>query len=60
MATFPLVLTALLGKPLAYLIYLLIGFGFGYKCLIRTKNVCHIAESINSSVYFFFKKAIFK
>ena len=30
MATFPLVLTAVLGKPLAYLVFLLIGFGFGY------------------------------
>ena len=30
MATFPLALTAVLGKPLAYLVFLLIGFGFGY------------------------------
>ena len=30
MATFPLALTTILGKPLAYLVFLLIGFGFGY------------------------------
>jgi hypothetical protein len=50
MATFPLVLTALLGKPLAYLIYLLIGFGFGY--VLESSGFAH---SPKLAAQFYFK-----
>ena len=50
MATFPLALTALLGKPLAYLIFLAIGFGFGY--VLESSGFAH---SPKLAAQFYFK-----
>jgi len=50
MATFPLALTAILGKPLAYLIFLLIGFGFGY--VLESSGFAH---SPKLAAQFYFK-----
>jgi rhodanese-related sulfurtransferase len=50
MATFPLALTALLGKPLAYSIFLLIGIGFGY--VLESSGFAH---SPKLAAQFYFK-----
>jgi rhodanese-related sulfurtransferase len=50
MTTFPLVLIAMLGKPLAYLVYLLIGFGFGY--VLESSGFAH---SPKLAAQFYFK-----
>jgi rhodanese-related sulfurtransferase len=50
MATFPLALTALLGKPLAYLIFLIIGFSFGY--VLESSGFAH---SPKLAAQFYFK-----
>jgi rhodanese-related sulfurtransferase len=50
MATFPLALTAVLGKPLAYLVFLLIGFGFGY--VLESSGFAH---SPKLAAQFYFK-----
>jgi rhodanese-related sulfurtransferase len=50
MAIFPLALTAILGKPLAYLIFLLIGFGFGY--VLESSGFAH---SPKLAAQFYFK-----
>ena len=50
MATFPLVLTAIVGKPLAYLIFLMIGFGFGY--VLESSGFAH---SPKLAAQFYFK-----
>jgi len=49
MAPFPLVLIALLGKPLAYLVYLLIGFGFGY--VLESSGFAH-SPKLAAQFYF--------
>ncbi|HBX67846.1 MAG TPA: sulfurtransferase [Chloroflexi bacterium] len=50
MATFPLALTAILGKPLAYLIFLLIGFAFGF--VLESSGFAH---SPKLAAQFYFK-----
>ena len=50
MATFPLALTALLGKPLAYLIFLTIGFSFGF--VLESSGFAH---SPKLAAQFYFK-----
>ena len=50
MTPFPLALTAILGKPLAYLIFLLIGFGFGY--VLESSGFAH---SPKLAAQFYFK-----
>ena len=50
MAPFPLVLTTILGKPLAYLIFLLIGFGFGF--VLESSGFAH---SPKLAAQFYFK-----
>ena len=50
MATFPLALTAVLGKPLAYLIFLLIGFSFGF--VLESSGFAH---SPKLAAQFYFK-----
>ena len=50
MATFPLALTAIFGKPLAYLVFLLIGFGFGF--VLESSGFAH---SPKLAAQFYFK-----